>query len=326
MTTVMRWGGRLLRIAIVAALAAWMLRELDVQDAVGRLHRGHLYAIALVQPLVVLAYFILGWRFAHLAAPPTVRLMTATRAIVLSAGLNYLLPGRTSEFVKALYLRRSGEQGTGALMAAVVIERLMDLCIVATLTTMVVAARMASSAWVAIGAALGAACCLWLSPYVARVVLQASARWSWARPRTLLGDFADRIHALSRVHLDARIWGMGMAAWAVSWGAVHIAMTVTLGTDVSWSESGLVFVASTLGFGIPLLPGGVGTVEVAAVAAQRLLGIELESAVLVAAVMRLQQIIVPLFWSALILLREGDVWRHIRQPGEFPLAEEPKAP
>ncbi len=309
----------------MAALAAWMLREFNLQDAIERLHRGQLWAIALVQPLVVLAYFILGWRFAHLAAPPAVRLLAATRAMALSAGLNYLLPARTSEFVKALYLRRGGAHGTGALMAAVVVERLMDLCIVATLTTLVVAARMAASAWVAIGAALGAACCLWLSPHIARAVLQVSARWSWARPRTLLGDFVDRIHALSRVHFDARIWAMGVAAWAVSWGAVHIAMTVTLGPNVSWSESGLVFVASTLGFGIPVLPGGVGTVEVAAVTAQRLLGIELESAVVVAAVMRLQQIIVPLFWSILILVREGDVWRRIRQSDEILLAEEPKA-
>ncbi len=101
-------------------------------------------------------------------------------------------------------------------------------------------------------------------------------------------------------------------------------MSVTLDSDVSWSASGLVFVASTLGFGIPVLPGGVGTVEVAAVAAQRLLGIELESAVVVAAVMRLQQLIVPLLWSALILLREGDVWRRIRQPGALPLGEQSK--
>ena len=322
MTKVMRWGGRLLRIAIVVAFATWMLREFDMQAALGRLHRGHLTAIALVQPLMVLVYFILGWRFARLAAPPAVRLITATRAMALSAGLNYLLPGRTSEFVKALYLRRGSEHGTGVLMAAVVVERLMDLCIVATLTTLVVAARMASSAWVAISAALGAAFCLWLSPHVARAVLQASAHWSWVRPRALLGDFAERIHALSRVHLDARIWAMGVAAWAVSWGAVHIAMAVTLSTDVSWSESGLVFVASTLGFGIPLLPGGVGTVEVAAVAAQRLLGIELESAVLVAAIMRVQQLIVPLVWSGLILLREGDVWRRVRHPGAPPLVEE----
>ena len=325
MTRVMRWGGRVLRIAIVATLAAWMLREFDVHDAVGRLHRGHLYAIALVQPLVVLAYFILGWRFARLAAPPVVRLTAATRAIVLSAGLNYVLPARTSEFVKALYLRRVSEQGMGALMAAVVVERLMDLCIVATLTTLMVAERMASSAWVAIGAALGAACCLWLSPYVARTVLRATAGWSWARPRAVLGDFAERISELSRMHLDARIWSLGLAAWGGSWGGVHIAMSVTLNTEVSWSESGLVFVASTLGFGVPLLPGGVGTVEVAAVAAQRLLGIELESAVLVAVTMRLQQIIVPLFWSVLILLREDGVWRRIRQPGEYSLAKDSKA-
>ncbi|MBK6660234.1 MAG: flippase-like domain-containing protein [Proteobacteria bacterium] len=321
MNSGVRWSGRLLSVTLVAALAAWMLRDLDVQDAIARLHRGQLYAIALVQPLVVVAYFILGWRFAHLAAPPAVRLLVATRAVALSAGLNYLLPARTSEFVKALYLRRSGEHGTGGLMAAVVVERLMDLCIVATLTTLVVAARMAASAWVAIGAALGAACCLWLSPHVARLALRASAGWRWVRARALLGDFAERIHALSRVHLDARIWAMGAAAWAMSWGAVHVAMCMTLEHDVSWSASGLVFVASTLGFGIPVLPGGVGTVEVAAVAAQRLLGIELESAVVVAAVMRLQQVIVPLMWSAAILLREGDVWRRVKQPDEMRLSD-----
>lgn len=318
---ILRWSGRVLSFAMVAAIAVWMLRELDVQDAIGRLHRGQLYAVALVQPLVVVVYFILGWRFSHLAAPPTVPIMAATRAMALSAGLNYLLPARTSELVKALYLRRAGDRGSGALMAAIVVERLMDLCIVATLTTLVVAARMASSAWAALGAALGAACCLWLSPHIARITLRASAGWSWTRLRALLGDFAERIHVLSRVHFDARIWAMGVTAWALSWMAVHVAMTATLRTDVSWSASGLVFVASTLGFGIPLLPGGVGTVEVAAVAAQRLLGIELEPAVVVAAVMRLQQVIVPLLWSMLILLQEGDLWRRIRGAEENPVAE-----
>lgn len=308
------WPGRIARIAVVAALAAWMLREFDLQTAFERLHLSHLVAIALVQPVMVLVYFILGWRFAHLATPPAVGLMPATRAMVLSAGLNYLLPARTSEFIKPLYLRRSGEHGAGMLLAAVVIERLMDLCIVATFTTLVVAARMASSAWVAIVAALTAALALRLSPYLARAVLALLERCSWSRPKALLEDFADRIHALARVHFDAGIWLAGVAAWALSWGAVQIAMCTVISAPVSWSDSGLVFVASTLGFAIPLLPGGVGTVEVAAVAAQRLLGIELESAVLVAVVMRIQQIIVPLLWSAVILLREGDLWQRIHQP------------
>ena len=317
--------GRVLRIAIVAALAAWTLREFDMQTALGRLHRGHLGAIALVQPMMVLVYFILGWRFAHLAAPPAVRLMSATRAMALSAGLNYLLPARTSEFVKALYLRRSGVHGAGTLMAAVVVERLMDLCIVATFTTLVVAARMASSAWIAITAAVGAALALCLSPYVARSVQRLFERWSWARPRALLADFAERIQALTRVHLDVRIWAAGIAAWSVSWGAVHIAMGITLSAQVSWSDSGLVFVASTLGFGVPLLPGGVGTVEIAAVAAQRLLGIELESAVVVAAVMRLQQMIVPLLWSAVMLLREDDLWRRMQPPRDTMVGDQTSA-
>ncbi len=325
MKSLWRKGGLLLRVALVGALAAWMLREFDVETALARLHRGHLLAIAVSQPLMVLVYFVLGWRFAQLAAPPAVALRMATRAMALSAGLNYLLPARTSEFVKALYLRRDGAHRGGALMAAVVIERLMDLCIVATLTTLVVAARMAASSWIAIAAAAGAALCLWLSPHFARLAMSMVERGPWARLKALLNDFAQRIETLARVHFDPRIWAAGAIAWALSWATVHVAMWVTLGNEVSWSASGLVFVASTLGFGVPLLPGGVGTVEVAAVAAQRTLGIELESAVLVAAVMRLQQVIVPLLWSALILLREGDLWRRIQQPVELGLDEGPAA-
>lgn len=314
MNSAWRWGGLLLRLTLVGALAAWMLRDFDVETALGHVHRAQLLAIAAVQPLMVLVYVVLGWRFAELAAPPAVRLWVATRAMALSAGLNYLLPARTSEFVKALYLRRDGAHRGGALMAAVVIERLMDLCIVATLTTLVVAARMAASSWVAIAAAAGAALCLWLSPAVARLTLRLLEGARFARATAVLGDFAERIALLSRAHFDVRIWAAGALAWAISWGTVHVAMCATLSAPVSWSASGLVFVASTLGFGVPLLPGGVGTVEVAAVAAQRALGIELEAAVLVAAVMRLQQLIVPLLWSALILLREGDLWRRIKQP------------
>lgn len=134
-------------MALVGALAAWMLREFDVETALARLHRGHLLAIAVSQPLMVLVYLVLGWRFAQLAARhQAVALRMATRAMALSAGLKLPAAGAHLGIRQSLVSaprrrpsRRRLDGGGGDRTPR------NQLWFVATLTTLVVAARMAAS-------------------------------------------------------------------------------------------------------------------------------------------------------------------------------------
>ena len=125
----------LFKLALVA-LAAWFVSiqvPLDIAAMMQAVSPSLLTAALAIQPFLFAATLLNAFRHALLIRYPRARLRPCLSAVLLSAGLNLLIPGRVTEIVKATYLQRQLSIPLSNGTAAIVIERLLDLCVVSAI-------------------------------------------------------------------------------------------------------------------------------------------------------------------------------------------------
>lgn len=311
----------IIRVLLVAALGVFVWRVLDGVPLRETLTADRLWAVAMTQPILLAAILCSGRRLSLLASVPW---GVGVRAMVLGAGLNLALPGRLGEVVKASYLAQLGRAPLASALAAVLLERLMDLVIVGVLGVLAILVVLGTTgtmgpvvAVVAIAALLSVR---WLAP-LARAVMM---RLPWVRVRDFAIQLLDRLIVLQAQPRAWRLWLLGAGTWCASWGSVHVLLQLATTHPLGPADTAFVFVASTFGLAVPLLPGGLGTYESAATAALRLRGVPLDEAVAMAILLRLQQFVLFVTWAGFIALRErrllGELVRGARGRADSPEA------
>jgi len=264
-----------------------------------------LVAGLVVQPIILCCYFVLSVRHVLLIGAPRIGLGVAIRAIVLSQGLNLVLPARLSELLKATYLRDHANVPLSSGVSAVVLERSVDVLIVAALGALGVILYFDRGNFTSI-AVLG------LVLAVAILVLVRSPglvlRVVQALPSERLAGFLERTYLHFSAAAGTRAFWYALLLGGVAWGLsyINILVFVELAGSVPIGFSGalLVFILTTLGGAIPALPGGLGTYEGAAVAALRSLGYSFDEALMLSLVMHATQLILPFVMAVLIMFTE----------------------
>jgi uncharacterized membrane protein YbhN (UPF0104 family) len=257
----MRQGLRLAVIAgVVGVLLFW---RIDIADVKNYFTRELWFAILWVQPLIALGTVVCGARLSLLVNTPPAPLLVCVKAVILSYGLNVLLPWRSSELVKATYLRNQIVTPLSVGMAAVFLERLSDLIIVGFLAVLSITLLLASVNYVFVLLMIAALFVLVLIPRIEAYVIQWLHVIPWKLPRS----FAERFlrHASNRIRDPqiGRALAYGVAIWVISFLSVTVFFHVAGGTAIGLTGALVVFVASTVGGVIPALPGGFGTYEAA---------------------------------------------------------------
>lgn len=258
-----------------------------------------------VQPIIVCCFVVLATRNVLLIGGPRIGLGVAFRAIVLSQGLNLVLPARLSELLKATYLRDHASVPLSSGVSAVVLERSVDVLIVAALGVLGVFLffdRGNFASFAALGLVLA----------VAIVVLVRSPRLVLrvvhAVPSERLAGFFERTYQHFSATAGTKAFWYALLLGAMAWGLSYINILVFLelagSIPIGFSGALLVFVLTTLGGAIPALPGGLGTYEAAAVIALRSLGYSFDEALVLSLAMHAAQLILPFVMAVLIMLTE----------------------
>lgn len=264
-----------------------------------------LVAGLVVQPIILCCYFVLAMRHVLLIGAPRIGLSVAFRAIVLSQGLNLVLPARLSELLKATYLRDHASVPLSSGVSAVVLERSVDVLIVAALGALGVILYFDRGNFALI-AALG------LVLTVAIPVLVRSPglvlRVVHAVPSERLAGFLERTYRHFSATAGTRAFWYALLLGGMAWGLSYVNILVFLelagSIPIGFAGALLVFVLTTLGGAIPALPGGLGTYEAAAVIALRSLGYSFDEALVLSLAMHAAQLILPFVMAALIMLTE----------------------
>ena len=258
-----------------------------------------------VQLFIVCSFVLLAIRYVLLIGPPKVCLNISLRSIILSLGLNLVLPGRLSELLKATYLRDHAAVPLSRGFSAIVLERLVDLMIVAVLGLIAVVNYFDQGSYsfmpvFGVMVAVVVMVALRFQHLVLRVI--------GTLPSARLAGFLERAYrhfsATARTQVFWQALLIGGLAWGMSCGSFLVFINLAGSIPVGLSGALLVFVMTTLGGAIPALPGGLGTYEAAAVVALRSLGYGFDEALVLALAMHASQLILPFILAIVIMMTE----------------------
>lgn len=306
---------RLSAILFIIALGIWFL---DFDDLIRLLGWSTISAVSLAQIPLLASFLFLSLRHAVLVRKPRAPIKRAFVAVVLAAGLNFLLPMRLSELIKATYLKRTLGIPLNNGVAAVFLERIADLVLVGTLGILAIGLMVSDQNTATYVVLMVAALILIFAfPYLRARFATFIQRIPWKVGREFLTDFYD--HAENRIR-EGDIYialGWGLAGWLMSFSAVAVFVSVAGTLQIGLTGCLYVFLATTIGAAIPVMPGGFGTFEGGAVIALMSLEYNFDEALILALGIRVTTMIFPLLATAILLVidRTGisDLMKDIRE-------------
>lgn len=273
------------------------------------LHRGFdlrfLWAALAVQPLILLGLLVQSLRHIVLIGVPKVPLNMAIKAMALSLGLSLLLPGRLSEVLKGTYLRDHAGVPISIGMSAVVLERTIDLLIVAALGFLGLTLFVARVDYrmVLFFCSLSVTILL-LALFGRNLILQLLRVMPWPR----LASFVERsyLHFAATVRTTAffKAMALGVIGWGISYVNVLVFLHLAGSMPITFSGALLVFVFTTFGGAVPVLPGGLGTYEFAGVFALSALGYPTDEAIVIAIALHVTQLVLMFVLAMAVMLTE----------------------
>ncbi|HVR28902.1 MAG TPA: lysylphosphatidylglycerol synthase transmembrane domain-containing protein [Thermoanaerobaculia bacterium] len=266
------WAKTIGGLLIALAGLAVAFRRVDLEALRAALVQASWPWFAGAGALTVFAVAVRAWRWRLLLAPiDRVGLEPLFSATMIGYFGNGVLPLRLGELMRAVALGRRGTRvDTGAALGSIAVERLLDVASAVLLAALVVPlagdSRVASgSRWGAValvaagfgglvGASRSARVRAWLGTLAGRGGRFGALARSFLRGLLTLGD----MRLLPPIALQtAVIW---LAYGVVTWMAARAA-----GISLTWLETGLVVVATTVAVSLPSAPGYVGTFHAAAV-------------------------------------------------------------
>ena len=302
MSTSRQYGFVLIRIAVIAILMILLLWKINIVSLFKYFDLQMLFSILMVQPIVLVGISIIAIRFSTLVAKPKPRFTHTFEAIILSYGFNNFIPGRISELLKATYLKDRAGIPIRISLAAIFLERMMDIVILCTLgLTVIILSFLYANLFVLIVPLAVVLFILISLPRFEQFLVNLISHMPWRRLKVFLGDFISQ--SSSRLKegdfFIAAIFGL--AGWAVS--LVTVAFLVNLAGNIPIGPIGVleVFVATTIGMAIPAIPGGFGTYEAGGVFVLTGFGYNLEEALAMAIALHFSQIIMSVVGSLFIL-------------------------
>ena len=257
-------SGAFVRWAVGVGLVLALAQFADTSRLRASLSLDLVLASFAILPIVVLGWVFAGWRHAlliEIARPPV---LVATRAYVASVGVNVLLPFRIGEVVKATYLREHCGTPLRAGLSAIVIERLLDFILIASIGAVGLWTSIGRDALVPVLLGLGGAV---VALAAARTVRRGRLRLAARRfPRALAFAFvfADTLLKVAR----SATFPAAIALTLLAWSTHFVAFLVFFALSPAMAMPGLSVLATTyagtlLAGAIPGLPGGLGAYQAA---------------------------------------------------------------
>lgn len=281
------------RVALFLGLLVLALLGIDFEAVAASFGRHVWVGVFAAQVPVLLMMLVGARRHAILVANPPAPLSAAYGAMLLSAGFNQLIPGRVAELLKATYLRRKIGIRMSAGVGAVVLERFTDLIIIGVVGVVASMLVLVEVDWQAIGLMLVLGVAGFFAMTKAMPLLR---RFTALIPWPAMVGFTNHMLVHIEERLDERLFYpallLGCLMWALSLVSLWVYCRYSSPVAFSPTQMLTLFVALQFGAAIPVLPGGMGTVEAAAVVVLMQFGIGFDESVALAIGLRLINLVV----------------------------------
>ncbi|MCU1282218.1 MAG: hypothetical protein JWM53_5764, partial [bacterium] len=278
-------AGRVIALAVVALACVLFVRRLDLSRLGAALASASLPLVALAAVVNLGQVGVRALFLRALLAP--VRAVGVARLCRYNLALfaaNNLLPARAGELVRIELLRSREGVPPSASLAVALVEKILDaiaLLLLALPLPLLLPGlpRSASIAMWLLGA----------GGLIALAAAWALAQWG-ERASGWLGRFARGAAVMRRGRTFAAALGWSLVSHVVDAGAIAICL-VALDLHLPPASPLLVLLAVTLVLALPSAPAGIGSLEIGAVAALRLLGVDEAHALAFALVYHAMQVV-----------------------------------
>ena len=278
-------AGRAIALAVVASACVLLARRLDLSRLGAALASASLPLVALAAAVNLGQVGVRGLFLRALLAPVrTVGLARLCRYNLALFAANNLLPARAGELVRIELLRSQEGVPPSASLAVALVEKVLDAIalLLLALPLPLLLPGLPRSAAIAMRL-LGA------GGLVALAAAWALARWG-ERARGWLGQLARGAAVMRRGRSLVAALGWSLVSHGVDAAAIAICLAA-LGLHLPPASPLLVLLAVTLVLALPSAPAGIGSLELGAVAALRLLGVDESRALAFALVYHAMQVV-----------------------------------
>lgn len=279
-----------MRLALAAACMAYVFWGVDLGRLLTTLKLFDPVLVAAMVAATLLSMVPMMFRL-DLLSGHALGFGKSAQAILIGQGMNNILPAKLGELVKVFYIRSSTGLRRTRGLELVFWERFSDLNILLALACFVL---WATGRDVFLYPLLAVVAGVWagllllrsfpnLGPALIRMV-------PWQRVRSSLQVFHDEVSSRFRVSFFAGLAIYSLFFWLLA-ACVTGAGFLAAGISLPLAQWVTVFVVSALGMALPGAPGGLGVYEAAVVVPSMWFGVDKETALALAIVLRAVQYI-----------------------------------
>ena len=289
---------RALSAIILLTAIYFLLSERQVQNS---LSWEVAKAILLIQPLLLISTAIIAVRHSILVTVPRAPFLSCLAAVILSAGINLVIPGRIAEIVKATYLREKLNISLANGTAAIIVERLFDIFVVSLFTALGLVGIFTTSIPFLVTMSLAAMLALTLLHFMPEKLIGTVSGY-----KNRIGQFFLKNLMHFSVITSSKITFVSLFLTILSWSihcfAVWVFFWALPQISITPLEACLIFGALIIGGSIPAMPAGVGTVQASVSFVLVTLGFEFTDALLFSIAIHIAEIVISALVSPIILL------------------------
>lgn len=260
-------SAKFIRYSVLLVLLVVVLSKLHPEQFMQYLSVNFLLCALLLQPLVLINLIISAKRFQYMAVPDKeVGLPLFIRVMILSCGLNFVLPGRLAELIKPTFLSEHANIGYAHLLAALTLEKLYDLQTIGLLIILLVAYHAVNSMmllWLTIG--VTSTVLLFLLPYMKPIINMFVRCVPTITLRTLITNSYNHSYEILKKRSPLPIFILSILAWLVMLMIFWCFVFLAAGIKLSLIHTVMLLVCAIVGGAVPLLPAGFGLFEAGAI-------------------------------------------------------------
>lgn len=295
---------KIVKFSLIFGVLYYLFKDIEISNIIKALENYSIYWSIIVMFSVVVSdlFLSLRWRF---LTKNKISLIGSFEAIGISAFLNFILPAKTGEISKILYLKKFYNFKATKATAVLLMERVFDVLLLAVMTMLTAFYLMK------IDNALEYSIEIILIIVVALFLLKFKGikKIIGFLPNQKLRLFAFRTFKhIFQINKKEDLIGnfiYSLFVWLSYFITVYIFLDFVAGFNLDLKEVFIVFVVSSIAMSIPLLPGGVGTYQAGVVFALGLYGIGKEDALLVGILIQLYNLVPSFLVAYYIMEKKG---------------------
>ncbi len=296
----------LLKLSILIFIVWFIFNNVDFVILLQTIQKVSIYLLLFIVFTIFFQVAVLAFRWQYISKYYN-NWMDSFNACMVTALFNTILPARLGEFSRIFYLKIRSNLKLKKSLVYLIIERFFDFLVLISMFLIVTFLESKTLFWqnIAIVSFIGFLTFL----YLLKSKNKYFYKLFWNFPNKKIKNTLFKLHYLfsSRLNLKSIIYIIILTFIIYFVNLISLWLLFYYGMDFhfTFTQLFIIFTITSIGFIIPLNPGGIGTYHAAMVLALGYYGISKEEALATAIVMHILQVVPSSLWgTATIVLQK----------------------